>query len=282
MYNTVLKFHMYNSILKLRSTHYFNNVWRMISPKIRRIIIYMIPNPAKVYGNAFFWDRKNFYFAPERLIFNDEIETYKTIKRILHEGQNFVDIGAHIGLFSIFAAKIVGDRGRVYAFEPHPISYSLLKRNIKANKLANVAAFPYAISDGPGERFLHLDERDAGESSIRPIKEASRMHRFKVQVTSLDQFFREKCVSVNLIKMDIEGGELEALGGMKLLARSNPGMKLIIEFNPNIQYTLGIEKSAFFAELRGLGFSEFTCLEHKQKGYDHNDPIEQPVNYLCE
>jgi len=81
--------------------------------------------------------------------------------------------------------------------------------------------------------------------------------------------------------MDIEGGELEALRGMKLLVHSNPGMKLIIEFSPKIQYTLGIEKSAFFAELHVLGFSGFTCLEHKQKGYDHNDPIEQPVNYLC-
>lgn len=157
-----------------------------------------------------------------------EPETTRLFKKLAKAGDVIVDIGANIGYYTLLSAKIVGSRGKVYAFEPDPINYKILARNIRLNNLSNVVAERKAVSDKIGTLDLYLDSQDMGAHTIYKTKK--RTKTVAVESITLDKYFEGNGHPINIIKMDIEGAEMAALIGMGDILRMNRGIKLFIEF----------------------------------------------------
>jgi precorrin-6B methylase 2 len=69
---------------------------------------------------------------------------------LVQPGDRVVDVGAHVGYFTLLAARLCGPNGRVFAFEPHPDNFRLLERNIRENGAENVTAVRKAVADRAG------------------------------------------------------------------------------------------------------------------------------------
>src|SRR5439155_18290144 len=115
------------------------------------------------------------FFIPERDIFiREELATggvweageTANIVELLAPGMTFLDIGAHVGYYSIIAGRIVGPRGLVLSFEPEPNNFELLVANAWQNGLTNVACFPWAVGDATGFTELHMSELNTGDNRI--------------------------------------------------------------------------------------------------------------------
>jgi FkbM family methyltransferase len=152
--------------------------------------------------------------------------TTKVLLHALKAGDTFLDVGANNGYFSVLAAGRVGSSGRVLAFEPNPSSYSRLLTNRSLNpELRNITSFRVALSDHSGTARLDTTSEDDGSASIR--KDSSKY--VDVPTRSADELIGDSRVDV--VKVDVEGHELQVLRGLNRLLDSNPSLTLIVEWN---------------------------------------------------
>jgi FkbM family methyltransferase len=176
-----------------------------------------------------------------------------------------VDLGAGVGYYTLLAAKAVGTQGTVYAFEPDPVNYSFLLKNVRVNGYRNVVALQKAVSNTIGYAKLFLDDRYSGHSLY--FRNGLSKGTLTIETTTLDAFFKEKgWPRVDVIKMDIEGAEKFALEGMQELSERNEALKLFIEFSPSCQRAAGVKDEDFFNTLLTLGFSRILAIK--------DDPIQ--------
>jgi len=159
------------------------------------------------------------------------------VKAVVRPGFVAVDIGANIGYYTTLLAKLVGNSGMVYAFEPDKENYQVLRRNIEANGLTNVVAENLAVCDRTCEIKLFYSG-DKGDQRTYDSNDGRKY--IAIKATSLDDYFREKNTRIDFIKVDIQGSEGEALLGMRKALRDNPDVILNMEFWP-----FGLEKSGF-------------------------------------
>lgn len=148
-----------------------------------------------------------------------EIATTRFVTAVLQPGACFVDVGANVGYYSILAGKRVGSAGKVHAFEPVPRLRCQLERNIEMNGLHNVTAHESAVWREEGEVSFYETSlaENSGISSVLPGPARAAVPR-KVGATTLDGVAGRIGRRIDLIKIDVEGGELAVLeGGPKLL-----------------------------------------------------------------
>jgi len=119
------------------------------------------------------------------------------------------DVGGHIGIFSIFAATRARNV-KVYTFEPSSENFVLLSHNIERNKLSNVTAFNVAIGASDGESNLHL-YADGGQNSFLQRSTGLPISDVKIETWSMKTMLNTIASPLNLLKMDIEGMEYEAI-----------------------------------------------------------------------
>lgn len=185
---------------------------------------------SKMYVNlgADFFLRKTF----ESYIISPNWEELMTqmFKKVVKEGDNVVDLGANLGYYTLLTARLVGSKGKVYAFEPEPLNYKLLIKNIELNGYDNIVAMQKAVSDTTGMVKLFLNSEDSGAHTIR--QSSGNKEFIEVESVALDEFFKDKEYPINIIKMDIEGAEMAALTGMDRIIRENENLKIFIEFYP--------------------------------------------------
>lgn len=130
----------------------------------------------------------------------------------VREGDVVLDVGAHVGFYTLLASRLAGSTGKVFAFEPSLRNLDFLRRHVALNRCANVTIVPCAVGDEDGESVL---ETFSGASSTGSLNAAAQ-HGERVRVVSLDSWTSENHVSpVRVIKMDIEGFEVRALQGMR-------------------------------------------------------------------
>jgi FkbM family methyltransferase len=135
------------------------------------------------------------------------------VERFLRPGMTVVDVGAHAGLYTLLASKLVGPAGRVIAFEPSPREVRNLRRHLTLNRCGNVTVEPVALGESTGDSDLFVFDRMSGCNSFRPSQRDGGA-AVRVPVRRLDDALPDGVqASVDLIKMDIEGGELAALRG---------------------------------------------------------------------
>lgn len=161
-----------------------------------------------------------------------EAGTLHVIEKCLGPNDIFLDIGANIGLMSLFASKCVGSNGHVYSFEPEPYNYNLLKKNLSLNEAQNVATFQVGLGSTSDSItiFKNQDHNRGTSSFIKHTPEATETAI--VEVKQLDDFLADNNIdSIKMMKIDVEGWELEVLKGA-LSTLSNPTAPIIcIEYN---------------------------------------------------
>jgi len=152
-----------------------------------------------------------------------------TWRSLLEPGMRAIDVGAHIGSFTLPAAQVVGDKGRVWALEPNPVSFRYLQKNVSDNELGQVTVVQAAVSDHTGSEILHVRPGERMQSSLVAVDAGSETD-YKVDVLKLDDLVPLD-ETVDVLKIDAEGSEPAILRGM---ARLLPGVRaMIVEQNPD-------------------------------------------------
>jgi len=160
----------------------------------------------------------------------------------LKEGDVFIDIGAHIGRYTLEAAKAVGEKGKVIAIEPHPINFKILNENIKLNNLNNVITFNLAAWYCNSKIKFFF----AGSSGGGSVVKNQKLGYIVVDVKPVDEILLRLNLKPDWIKIDVEGAEFEVLQGLKrTLTQGKP--KLIVEIHKQ-----NLER--VFNYMMGLGY----------------------------
>jgi FkbM family methyltransferase len=152
-----------------------------------------------------------------------EAKVLAAINALLQTGSTFIDAGANIGFFTVFAAGVVGPSGRVVAVEMMPDTAERLRRHLRLNGLKNVTVQQYAVSDRSGiDISANVPEAKFGRASIvsEPTGEAFRS--VTVQTRTIDELLVQVPGHIDLIKMDLESAETLALrGAREVLSRTD-------------------------------------------------------------
>ncbi len=174
--------------------------------------------------------------------------TTDIFKKVVKAGDIIVDMGANIGYFTLLAARLTGKDGKVYAFEPEPHNFALLSRNIELNGYDNVVAMQKAVSDKNGKIKLFVNKNDTGAHSLYQPENAGES--IEIEAVTMDDFFKDKNRHVDVIKMDIEGAELDAFAGLQQIIRENTGLKMFVEFHLPALDRNGISPAEFFSRIQ--------------------------------
>jgi FkbM family methyltransferase len=164
------------------------------------------------------------------------LRLHRLFDRYVKPGATVIDVGANIGYNTIYAARLAGPRGRVIALEPTPDTLTVLRHNIAASGLANVAIEPVAAGGSAGScDFFIRGEISAVNSRYPDSRYASVTSVVRVPVTPLDDLVEG---AADMVKIDVEGAELDVLDGMSRLLRA-PAITLIVEWDPLHQQAAG-------------------------------------------
>lgn len=180
-----------------------------------------------------------------------EPSTTRLFKEVVKQGDFVVDLGANIGYFTLLAAKLMGKKGKAYAFEPEPTNFGFLTKNIKLNGYNNIVANQKAVSDRQGKVRLYINPEDTGHHTIKQYEGKSDDGRrfVEVDMIPLDDFFKGERHPIDVVKMDIEGAEMLALSGMDRVINENKNLKMFVEFYPTIIREMGSSPEEFACEL---------------------------------
>ncbi len=150
----------------------------------------------------------------QSILFRQTYEEQVTsmFKKLLKRGMSVIDVGAHIGYYSLLSASLVGEEGKVFAFEPEPHNYNELINNISLNDYLNIRAINSAVGDKNGFSDLFIAKTWSGKHSL--FQTSSDMKdSISVPVVTLDSYIHDG--KVDLIKTDTEGNDLKVLLGAR-------------------------------------------------------------------
>jgi len=178
----------------------------------------------------------------------------------LRPGMTFVDAGAHVGHYTLLASDLIGAGGRVIAFEPHPLLVQVLRRNVERAGCANATVSELALGRASGAVDLILHPCDNfGASSLRADTQAGHRPRAPVELTTLDDYLeRAGGPKVDVVKLDVEGAELDVIDGARATLAANPDILLVVEFLRENARRFGRDVEDLESRLRELGFLLFT------------------------
>ena len=167
------------------------------------------------------------------------------------EGDTVVDIGAHMGRYTITSSKSVGASGKVIAVEAHPYNFRILQHNLRLNKLKNVSALNWAVYSKKARLKLYLPDEDLGYTMHHSLmtnylaskysKEIEQRY-IEVEADTLDNLLKIRGINeVNWIKIDVEGAEYEVLRGAKEILSANKRISILVEVHGKDTYGPTIE-----------------------------------------
>ncbi len=203
-------------------------------------------------------------------------------KMVCRPGMVVCDIGSYLGYYALLAAQRVGEAGKVYAFEPDPHSFAYLQRNIRANHLEYIIVpVQKAVADRSALLTFYIGEGDRSRSSL--FWHEGKGRTITVECVSLDEFFHDM-PRVNVIKLDIEGGEVKALRGMERLLSRSPEVVMFVECNPRALEAAGDNAAQLLETLWGFGFHIAVIDERTRALRPVSPEIERVkyVNLLCQ
>lgn len=175
-----------------------------------------------------------------------EPAVFQCMRDNITEGDLVIDIGGFVGSHMIEARKLCGSDGLVIVFEPHPRNSRYLRKTIDKNSFENIDVEQKAVADTNSTRdlFENISSGDPSGSSVREVRSNEvATDIYTVETVTLPSFMESRCIEeVDFLKMDIEGGEYEAIKGMEpVLSHIN---KMLIEIHP-----LSRSKSEFLARV---------------------------------
>ena len=197
-------------------------------------------------------------------VFREHYEPELTfLEKILSPGNVFVDAGANFGIYTLVASKLVGEAGRVVAFEPTAQSFAILRQNIALNGLKNIVTFSTALSEKPGKACLYHGPDPVRNSLGKAPSWAGEAE--EVATESLDNILRQAFIErVDVIKIDVEGAEeLVLRGANHTITTMRP--IVIFEINPEASACLDLPAHGASKLLKSLGY-EFLIIDEQARG----------------
>jgi len=208
------------------------------------------PSQVTVLGHKMRLDDRDTLELSTRGIYEPGVT--RLFQREIRPGDLVLDIGANIGYFTLLAARLAGNSGKVLAFEPDPTNFGLLSRNVADNGYKNVSPRQEAVADKAGTLRLYLSASNRGDHRL--FDPGDSRESIEVRTVALDQALKGLDRKVRFIKMDVQGAEALALAGMKGLLGSNRGLKLVTEFEPKNLELAGSDPRRFLVSLKKAGF----------------------------
>lgn len=212
---------------------------------------------AQVQGSRMYVDPRESIQHPGMLMHGivDPGQT-ELFRRLIKPAMVVVDIGANIGYYTCLAARLLGGTGHVYAFEPFPRNFELLRRNIEVNQYANVTAINKGVAGRYDRLKLYLD-RDSGLCHSLVAHPGHSSGQFiEIDVVGLDDFFERETPHrrADVIKIDAECAEGLIIGGARRLL-SQAGISVFMEFNAVHLPTMGTDPQELLRLIKELGFT---------------------------
>jgi len=228
----------------------FHKAWTPPSSVEEKLKSFLIPPPLHLFLLSHFMFRKG---EPD----------LKMLHRVVDPKRASVDAGANRGIYTFWLQRF---SRHVYAYEPNPKMFEILKRGVKGN----VTVKPIALSNESSERMLRIPMRRKGYSNQGASLDPNVINRNygEVEVTSkrLDE---EDLDNVGFIKIDVEGHEFEVLeGARETIRRDRPVLLIEIEEN---RYETPIE--TLLKRVTDLGYKCFFTDRDGLKGMDGFDPV---------
>jgi FkbM family methyltransferase len=179
-----------------------------------------------------------------------------TLLGFLQPGDTFIDVGSHIGYYSLFALQIVGAKGSVFAFEPNPNTFSVILASVLLNRAPNFFVLNCAMGDKPGMATFNINKQDEGMSSL--VHRPANATQVSVQVTTLDAFAAlARLGPVRMLKIDVEGFEENVVAGGHQLLSSGNVESVVFEINNNFPEIPKFRDQAIRKVLSSYGYTSY-------------------------
>ena len=178
--------------------------------------------------------------------FYEQVET-SALLHVIRPGQTIIDVGANFGYFTLLSAPRVGGSGRVIAFEPEPANAALLRENVALNAHTNITVEEMAVGRAAARvrfRTARPGEWNRGKTATVPAENVGNDGVINVPCVGLDAYCDEHGIRrVDILKMDIEGGEAEAVEGMRRGVQEGRYRRVFLEVHPAAATTTGARTS---------------------------------------
>jgi FkbM family methyltransferase len=186
------------------------------------------------------------------------LEVTELMKKYLHAGSTFIDIGANVGYVSCIGAGLVGDRGQVHAFEPVPEYFLRLQRLKELNPNFPFYLNNFALGSAEETKTIYLNRANIGNNSFvkNAIDETLIKDEIPIRVRRFDRYAEEKGLdAIGLVKIDVEGFEFEVLKGMEgIFGREGKRPVIICELTPTAYNSMGYTTGDVMKFLRDYGY----------------------------
>lgn len=197
-----------------------------------------------------------------------ENENIDLLNKILSNGMNVIDVGANIGLYSLLFGKKIGDKGKVFSFEPSPEAFYRLKQNVNLNQLKNIKIYNIGLSDRITKSKFYLCEDDAynslGTKPMMPI-----INEIEIELTTIDEFLKKENIkNIDLIKIDTEGADYLILKGAEKLLESEKAPILFCEYNRAVEGGFLHKTEDMYYFLVKMGYEIFEIKKGKLLKFD--------------
>jgi FkbM family methyltransferase len=229
------------------------------------------PRVAEIMGHKMFLDSSDSL----HLSVSHTYEPLETglVHQLVKAGDSVVDIGANIGYYTLLLAKLVGEQGRVFAFEPEPRNLKLLQKNVALSGYRNIVVIPKAASNTTGNARLYLSDYNNGDHRMSNSSEPR--DSIAISTVRIDEELRSYDRPIRLIKMDVQGHEASALEGMPELLSRNRSISILSEFWPVGLKRSGADPWGYLACYVNRGFT----LYHLNESANAIEPAE-PANLM--
>lgn len=211
-----------------------------------------------------------------------EPECTKIMKQELKKGMTIVEIGANIGYYALMEASIIGDKGKIYAIEPFPSNFDLLKKNVELNSYNDIVELhQLAISSETGKTKLYVSDKH----NLANMLESDADGFVEVPTKTFDEFIAGKQMP-DMIRMDIEGFEYYILDGMKKTMDKCKSCKMFIEVHPYQMYEKGLDYKKPLQTLFDFGFRPTYIVKEygpqKEESFKYQKPLKEFYSFLKE
>jgi FkbM family methyltransferase len=219
---------------RLRAAAYRSLSWKLVDGLPARI-------EASAVGGRMVVDRKSLLGRVVAISGEWEPHVTNEFRKRLAPGDVCVDVGAHVGYYTLLASRLVGSGGHVYAFEPVPACNRALRHNLELNGRANVTVFDVAAGAREATEVLLVAPGANPETSSvsqRVLEdphggEASQFTRTDVRTRAVDAVLpRARFTRVRVLKVDVEGFEVEVLRGVEGILSAGAPIAVFVELSP--------------------------------------------------
>lgn len=207
-----------------------------------------------------------------------ESDVVGILTEMLQPGDTFVDVGAHIGWFTLLGAKIVGPFGRVLSVEPNIANYRRLKKHLNINGLnGSVRTHRAALYSKAKKAKLYLNADNDGGHALWPtwnvpfnVKSAKKRKVVEVKAVTLDDLCKSENISkIKLVKIDTEGCEGEILKGASGLLSNKQIQHIVMEVNIFGLSQMNTSKEEIIEFMDDYGY-DYTRISYYEDEYIYN------------